>query len=106
MYAVGSGSIAYFLTANAANACASVIKYVFSELSSELNKIASAIGDTPVTFPGNNITGTLIIGFISATSLASSNWSMADDPQQGSQKLPFPLLFLQLMLHLSRPQNQ
>src|SRR5215216_6395743 len=69
MYAVGSGSIAYFLTANAPNACASVIKYVFSEFRSELNKIASAFGDTPVTFPGNNITGTLTVDFISATVL-------------------------------------
>jgi hypothetical protein len=57
-----------------------VIKYVFSEFRSELNKIASAFGDTPVTFPGNNITGTLTVDFISATVLASSNWSMAEDP--------------------------
>src|ERR671938_670512 len=80
MYAVGSGSIAYFLTARAPSACASVIKYGFSELSSELNKIASALGDTPVTLPGNSITAILIVNFISATSLASSNWSMADEP--------------------------
>ncbi len=53
---------------------------MFSELRSELNKIASAFGDTPVTFPGNNITGTLTVDFISATSLASSNWSAAEDP--------------------------
>jgi hypothetical protein len=63
-YPVGNASNLDFFTPIAANACAPVIKYGFSELSNDINKIASALGETPVTFPGNNITGIVIVVFI------------------------------------------
>ena len=60
-YAVGRASIPCIFTALAPNACAPVMKYGLSELSSEVNYIASASGVTPVMFPGKSIVGIFIL---------------------------------------------
>src|SRR6476620_4270156 len=80
IYPVGRGSILYFFTSRAANACAPEIKYGSSEFNNEVNKMASAFGETPVTLPGNRIIGIEIIVFIDDTNLSKSNWSIADEP--------------------------
>src|SRR5690606_8305133 len=77
IYPVGNGSILYFLTNNAPKACAPEIKYGSSEFSKDVNKMASALGETPVTLPGNNITGMDIADLIDNTNLSKSNWSIA-----------------------------
>jgi len=43
-------------------------------------KMASALGETPVTLPGNNITGDVTVVFTALTTASSSNWSTAVDP--------------------------
>src|SRR5579885_2954259 len=59
IYAVGKGSRPNRSTLGAPNACACEIKYGLSEFRSELKRIASAPGTTPVTLPGKRITGIL-----------------------------------------------
>src|SRR4029078_1713165 len=73
IYPVGKGSILYFFTNNAPNAWAPEMKYGSSEFNSDVNKIASALGDTPVTFPGNKITGIDTTDFIDITNLSKSS---------------------------------
>src|SRR5579864_227494 len=71
-YAMGIASRSYFLIAKAPSAWASVIKYGLSEFIKHEKKIASALGDTPVTFPGNNITGDITDFLIVFTTSSSS----------------------------------
>src|SRR5487761_1860 len=79
-YAMGMASSLYFLIAKAAKACASVMKYGLSEFMRQLKNIASALGETPVTLPGNNITGDVTVDFIFVTIDSSSIWSIAVEP--------------------------
>lgn len=50
--------------------------------------IASALGDTPVTFPGNNITGDVTDDFTDFTTASSSIWSTAVDPPTSTALQP------------------
>jgi hypothetical protein len=38
------------------------------------------LGETPVTLPGNNITGMDIVDLIDNTNLSRFNWSIAEEP--------------------------
>ena len=49
------------------------MKYGSSEFNNEVNKIASALGITPVTLPGNRIIGIEIKDFIDITNLSKFN---------------------------------
>ena len=72
IYPVGRGSILYFFTNIAPQVC-SRNKIWISEFNKEVNKIASALGETPVTFPGNKIIGIDIKDFIDKINLSKSN---------------------------------